>query len=318
MAYRKENLQRAKQLYTEKRARALGVAKAHLDELHAKYPDLRSIDAALAETGIRLVEAISMGPVGISERVAEIRRDNEKLQQDRADMLVFYGYPADYTEVHYECSLCEDTGYQGQAICPCLKRTLSLFALERAGLAPLAKKQRFETFSLAYYQGDDRLTMEKNFEICRDWAEGFSPASESLLFLGKTGLGKTHLSTAIAVRVIDKGYDVVYASAPSLFLSLEAEKFGRECEIPLSEVENADLFILDDLGTENPSPLHVNFLYQLINARMVKGRPTIINTNLSSREIKERYTDRVASRLLGEYLVLGFVGRDIRMQKIGL
>ena len=317
MAYRKEYLSKVKQQYTEKRARAHGLAKARLTEMHKAYPDLAQIDAALAETGMKLVQAISLGAVGITERVAAIRAENEKLQQDRADMLVFYGYPADYTDVHYECSLCEDTGYAGQKVCACMKRALSLLALERAGLAPLAKTQRFETFSLDYYRGDDRVTMQKNYEIAKDWAENFSTASESLLFLGKTGLGKTHLSTSIAVTVIDKGYDVIYVSAPSLFLSLEAEKFGREAELPFHEAEEADLLILDDLGTENPSPLHVNFLYQLINTRTVSGKPTLINTNLSVREIKERYTDRVASRLLGEYLVLGFVGQDIRMQKIG-
>jgi DNA replication protein DnaC len=192
-----------------------------------------------------------------------------------------------------------------------------MLALESAGLAALARTQRFDTFSLSYYQGDDRVTMQKNYEICRDYAESFTKSSENLLLLGKTGLGKTHLSTSIAVSVIDKGYDVVYSSAPALFLSLEAEKFGRDAQLPLREVEDADLLILDDLGTENPSPLHVNFLYQLVNARMVAGKPTIINTNLSVREIRERYTDRVASRLLGEYTVLGFVGQDIRMQKLG-
>lgn len=317
MAYRKEYLSKVKQQYTEKRARALGAAKARLAEMHKAYPELAKIDAALAETGIKLVGAISLGATGITERVAAIREENERLQQDRADMLVFYGFPADYTDVHYECALCEDTGYRGQRVCPCMKRALSLLALERAGLAPLARTQRFETFSLDYYRGDDRVTMQKNLEICREWAQGFSPSSESLLFLGKTGLGKTHLSTSIALTVIDKGYDVIYVSAPTLLLSLEAEKFGREASVPFREAEDADLLILDDLGTENPSPLHVNFLYQLINTRMVAGKPTLINTNLSVREIKERYTDRVASRLLGEYLVLGFVGQDIRMQKIG-
>lgn len=317
MAYRKENLSRVKQQYVEKRAKALGLAKARLEEMHRSYPELAEIDSALAETGVKLVKAISLGADGITERVAAIRRDNEKLQQDRAELLVFYGYPADYTDVQYECSLCEDTGYQGTAMCPCMKRALSLLSLERAGLSSLARTQRFDTFSLDYYRGDDKITMQKNLEICREYAENFTLGSESLLFLGKTGLGKTHLSTSIATAVIDKGYDVVYISAPSLFLSLEAEKFGREASVPLDEVEGADLLILDDLGSENPSPLHVNFLYQLVNARMVAGKPTIINTNLTVREIRERYVDRVASRLLGEYLVLGFVGQDIRMQKIG-
>ncbi len=317
MAYRKEDLRTVKQRYTEQRAKALGEAKKRLNDLYREHPELREIDAALADTGMKLVEAITKGADGIRERIAAIRADNEKLQAERAELLVFYGYPADYTDVHYECPLCEDTGYQGTKICPCMKRALSLLALERAGLAPLAKTQRFDTFSLDYYTGDDRITMQKNYEITKDYAASFTPASESLLFLGKTGLGKTHLSTSIALSVIEKSYDVVYASAPTLFLSLEAEKFGREADIPFDEVSDCDLLILDDLGTENPSPLHVNFLYQIVNTRIVSGKATIINTNLSVREIKDRYTDRIASRLLGEYLVLGFVGRDVRMQKIG-
>ncbi|MBQ7364579.1 MAG: ATP-binding protein [Clostridia bacterium] len=317
MAYRKDNLRTVKQAYTEKRARALGIARARLAELHRTIPELCEIDSALAETGMKLVNAITAGAEGITERVAAIRAENEELQEARAATLRFYGYSADYTDVHYECEDCKDTGYVGTAMCACMKRALSLLSLESAGLAPLARTQRFDTFSLDYYQGDDRLTMQANLEIAKRYAASFTPASESLLFLGKTGLGKTHLSTSIAVEVIDKGYDVVYASAPTLFLSLEAQKFGRDSDIHIEEAEDADLLILDDLGTENPSPLHVNFLYRLVNTRMVSGKATIINTNLTVRELRERYTDRVASRLLGEYLVLGFVGKDVRMQKIG-
>lgn len=317
MAYRKDNLRACKQAYTEKRARALGLARKRLSELHEKLPELAEIDAALAKTGMKLVGAISAGADGITERVAAIRKENEELQEARAATLRFYGYSEDYTDVHYECADCGDTGYQGPYMCACMKRALSLLALESAGLAPLARTQRFETFSLDYYQGDDRITMQKNLELCKRYATTFSKSSESLLFLGKTGLGKTHLSTSIAVEVIDRGFDVVYTSAPTLFLSLEAQKFGRDSDIRIEEAEDADLLILDDLGTENQSPLHVNFLYRLVNTRMVSGKPTIINTNLTVREIRERYTDRVASRLLGEYLVLGFVGKDVRMQKIG-
>ncbi|MBR2986570.1 MAG: ATP-binding protein [Clostridia bacterium] len=317
MAYRKENLRSVKQAYTEKRARALGLARARLTELHETYPEIREIDAALAKTGMKLVNAISAGAEGITERVAAIRKENEELQEARAEALRYYGLPSDYSDVRYECPDCEDSGYRGTEMCACMKRALSHLALESAGLAPLAKTQRFDTFSLTYYQGEDREVMRRHLEFSKRYASEFCEHSPSLLLVGKTGLGKTHLSTSIAVEVIEKGYDVVYVSAPTLFLALEAEKFGRDSELHIDEVERCELLILDDLGTENPSPLHVNFLYRLINSRTVSGRPTIINTNLAPREIKERYTDRVASRLLGEYLVLGFVGKDVRMQKIG-
>lgn len=316
MSYRKENLKKVKQAFTEKRNAALGRSRERLERLHRDYPDLAAIDAALASTGMRLVEEITRGPENIAGRVAAVRRENERLQADRAEMLVFYGFPADYTDVTYECPLCEDTGYQGMALCSCMKKALAEAGLVSAGLAGLAASQRFESFSLDYYSGENRRRMEQNLAICQAYAEKFSPDSESLLFLGNTGLGKTHLSTSIAVRVIERGFDVLYASAPNLFASLEAEKFGRTASFSMADLLDADLFILDDLGAESAGALGVNFLYNLVNTRLVTKKPTLINTNLTPDELKKRYTDRVASRLLGEYHLLFFAGNDIRMQKL--
>ena len=42
----------------------------------------------------------------------------------------------------------------------------------------------------------------------------------------------------------------------------------------------------------------------------------IINTNLEREEIQSKYTDRIVSRLFGEFIALAFVGKDIRMQKL--
>lgn len=317
MAYRKEDMTRVVQAYAHKRNEALAAARARLEALYREHPEFREIDAALAQTGVKLVEEICKGSENIASRVAAIRAENEALQKDRADMLAFYGYEPDHTEVHYECPLCQDTGYTEDSMCICMKKALAVLGLERAGLAPLARTQSFDSFDLKYYQGDDRVRMEKNLTFCKQYAKDFSPFSPSLLFLGKTGLGKTHMSTSIAVTVVEKGIEVIYCSAPRLFLSLSDEKFGRAPLIPSADIHSAELLIIDDLGTESVSDLNVNFLYSIVNTRIVSGKPTIINTNLTVKEIKERYTDRIASRLLGEYIVLPFVGSDIRMQKIG-
>ena len=318
MAYRKEDMTRVVQAFAHKRNEALGRAKARMEALYREHPEFREIDSALAKTGMRLVEEVLKGKEGITERVAAVRAENEALQKDRADLLALYGYAPDHTEVQYECPLCNDTGYTGEKMCLCMKKALAQLGLERSGLAPLARTQSFDTFDLKYYRDGDRATMEKNLSFCRQYAEKFSPLSPSLLFLGKTGLGKTHLSTSIAAVTVEKGTEVIYCSAPRLFLSLSDEKFGRAPLIPSADIHSAELLIIDDLGTENPSDLNVNFLYSIVNTRIVSGKPTIINTNLTVKEIKERYTDRIASRLLGEYIVLPFVGSDIRMQKIGL
>ena len=74
-----------------------------------------------------------------------------------------------------------------------------------------------------------------------------------IIFTGATGLGKTHLSLAIAQAVINKGYNVVYGAAQRLFSNIEREHFGRSKD-PDGTTEDmlaeCDLLILDDLGAE--------------------------------------------------------------------
>jgi len=317
MAYRKEILHKVRQDYNQKRNRALGEAAERLAALHEKYPDLAAIDSALAKTGMNLVQEIVKGSEGINDRVAAVRLENERLQKDRADMLIFYGFSPDYTDVKYECTQCQDTGFCGVEPCLCYKKALAKEALAYAGLARLAERQSFDTFDLKYYQGDNRAMMEKVLAFCKRYAESFHEKADSLLLIGNTGLGKTHLSTSIAVAVVEKGYEAVYTSAPNLFSALEAEKFGREAQLTMQEVLDAEFLLIDDLGTENPSNLNNNFLYNIVNTRLITGKPTLINTNLMPADLMKRYTDRLASRLLGEYAVMRFVGSDIRMQKIG-
>ena len=317
MAYSKEILHKVRQEFNQKRNIALGEAMARTETLHREYPDLSAIDAALAKTGMRIVEEIAKGSEGLDARIALVRKDNEKLQKDRVEMLAFYGYPADYTDVKYECTACQDTGYIDGKVCLCLKKALAKEGLMRAGLSRLAASQSFDSFDLKYYQGENRHVMEQVLAFCHHYAEGFHDKAESLLFVGGTGLGKTHLSTSIATAVVEKGYEVVYSSAPNIFLSLEAEKFGRESSLTMKSLLDAEFLIIDDLGTENPSNLNNNFLYNIVNTRMIEGKPTLISTNLMPAELMKRYTDRLASRLLGEYTVLRFTGSDIRMQKIG-
>lgn len=316
MAYTKDNIRTVRQAYSEKRGNALRTARERLEEVHRKYPEVASIDAALAETGMRLVEAIRQGSQGISGRVAAIRQENERLQSDRADILSFYGLPADYTDVHYDCPLCQDTGYQGMAMCSCMKKALAREGFISAGIAGMVQDASFDTFSLSYYRAEEQPVMEKTRELCKDYAEGFGPGAGNLLLFGNTGLGKTHLTCAMAAIIIEKGYQVQYQSAPRLFADFEAEKFGREPAIPTSLYFDAELLMIDDLGAETPGNLNVNFLYNLINSRMVAGRPTVINTNLNAAGLRARYTDRIASRLLGEYRLVQFVGSDVRMQKL--
>lgn len=324
MGYNKELFAEIRRKMEEGRLRALEEAEYRRRELHTHLPEVAGIDRELARTGLMIMEEISKGKDGLTERLENIRLDNLDLQAQREACLMRAGYPADYDQPPYNCKVCKDTGYNGQQMCTCLKTMLSKEGMKRAGVDRLFETQRFETFRLQYYQQDARVLqlMKTQLDFCRRYADRFDKdTKENLLFCGGTGLGKTHLSTSIAGVVVEKGFDVLYESAPNLFSVFEAERFGRgnTSNIPnTARYFGCDLLIIDDLGAEMSNTFTVGVLYNLLNTRIVAGLPTIISTNLSPDEIRTRYTDRVASRLFGEFRLLRFEGRDIRMQKIGM
>lgn len=323
MSYSRENYIKVKRSFDEKLALETEQAKARIKEIHEKLPEIAHIDAELANTGILIMEEISAGKLGLTERLDNIRLDNEQLQDERRRILSENGYPPDYTDIHYDCKKCRDSGIVGTKMCSCMKFALSMAALESSGLGKLFENQNFDSFSLKYYTADQRAyeQMSGILEICSDYAEGFDPSTrENLLLCGKTGLGKTHLSTAIAGTVIERGYEVVYESAQNVFDDFSAERFGRSFagrDGNTSRYNDADLLIIDDLGAETVNSFTVSTLYSLINSRVISGKPMIINTNLTSDEIKAKYGDRIFSRLFGEFTVLLFRGTDVRMQRLG-
>ena len=187
-----------------------------------------------------------------------------------------------------------------------------------------AGRESFDRFRLDYYPAEydpdlgtsPREIMKKVYERAVRYAQSFAPGARSLLFSGATGLGKTFLSACIARTVADRGYSVCYVSAEALFADFEQQKFRpREGEDVTRKYLACDLLILDDLGTEMVTSFSVSALYQLINTRLNSAKPTIISTNCTMDELERKYGPQIMSRLEGEYLLLTFHGRDIRLQR---
>jgi len=176
----------------------------------------------------------------------------------------------------------------------------------------------FENFSLQYYSGEDRTRMETILASCKKYAQTFDDNARSLLFMGKTGLGKTHLSAAIAGAVAMKGYRVLYETSQKLFDTYEAARFGRENAPDTDKYVNCDLLIIDDLGAECGSQYTAATFFNLLNTRLIEGKPILINTNLNRPQLEKAYGERVLSRLLGEFRVLLFTGKDVRMQRLSM
>ena len=177
---------------------------------------------------------------------------------------------------------------------------------------------KFEKFDLNYYSKDgenSRKRMTSILKLCMEYVNNFNPASsQNLLFIGAPGLGKTHLSLAVMNKVTEKGFNVFYGSADNIIKQMEKERFGRSNGDIEEEIENADLLIIDDLGTEFKTAFSETAVYQIINNAILNGKPMIISSNLSISELEERYGQRVVSRL-NSFEVINFIGTDIRQIK---
>lgn len=326
MGYNKENFKRIREEYGVKTFRAQAEADARREELYGAIPELRELDGRLSAFGLRIMEtALKSGDT--AKDISALRKENEKIRAARAELLRKHGYPANYSDPQYECEACRDTGYVGIRMCSCMRRRLTEAGMESSGLSGLMNKQSFENFSLDYYRQNPQeyQIMSRNFYTVRQYAEQFTiengkPMPESLLFLGGTGLGKTHLSTAVARVVIERGYDVYYNSAVGMISDFEFQRFGNGLATNESNdtarYTECDLLIIDDLGTEVVNQFTLSCLYHVLNTRLNLGKPTVISTNLSSADLRKMYSDRITSRLMGEYHIIPFYGTDVRKQKL--
>ena len=322
MGYNAENCKKIAEIYSNKNFNAQKEAEARREKLHMLFPEIAEIDRVLSETGMRIFAAALSGEGDIERRVAELKKANDELLSARREILVSYGYPADYSDLKFECDRCRDTGYIDGKMCSCMRRDLIMAGYESSGIGKLIAKQNFENFDLSYYRGTELEQMERVFAAVKNYAETFREAGgRNMLFIGMTGLGKTHLSSACAKAVIDRGFDVVYESAQNIFSDFEYERFNRGYNTDAQNEKTAryfetDLLIIDDLGTEVVNQFTTACLYNIVNTRMCSGKGMIINTNLKKEELVAKYQDRITSRLFGEFEICLFMGKDIRSQKL--
>ena len=324
MAYDGRLLRLAQERYETDRSIREAEQSAQREAIYARRPRLREIDEELRRTASRvLAAALRRGQDPLPE-IQRLKEQNLSLQAERKTLLAELGLTEGDLENTPLCSLCGDTGYRGGQMCRCLKAYY--VEEERKELSKLLDLggQSFDTFDTDWYDGQRapgktksaREHMEWVYDTCVEYAHNFGKRPANLLLFGRPGLGKTHLSAAIAREVSGKGYSVVYDTAGHVFERFEAQKFGRdEADRDVERVLNCDLLILDDLGTEMTTTFVQSALYQIINSRLLEKRSTIVSTNLMPEALAQRYSPQIASRIEGEYQLLPFVGEDIRTLK---
>ena len=287
------------------------------DEIFEKIPEYEALTYSTPSFAMSCtIKAIA----GDSSAVATAKEELQRIKARKQELLLQNGYPADYLEIQYNCSACQDTGYINGEKCACLKKRILSITYAQSNLSELLKKNNFDTISEQYYTGDDLLRFREAVSICHNMVDNFENEKESILFHGNVGVGKSFLSCCVAKELLDRGYSVLYFSSSNLFDTLANSTFGKDSKENLytskEDIYNCDLVVIDDLGTELTNSLVFTELFSLITERILRNKSTIISTNLNLADLSNLYSERIISRIIANYKLCKLSGPDIRIYKI--
>lgn len=291
------------------------------EEIKNKYPEILELDTTIQKLCLNLSMAALRGITDQNE-LNNIKEEITDLRAKKYEMLVSHGYNPDYLNLHYNCPKCKDTGFIGIDKCSCFKSKLIKLYYKDSDLEEAVKTNNFKNFNINLYSNhklnDERYTPRKNIEdileyITGEYLPNFKNSNTNLLFYGNSGTGKTFLSWCIAKELLDKGFLVVYKTSDDLLRTLKDIKFNNDTDLE-NLLINCDLLIIDDLGSEQITDFSSTELFTLINKKILKNKKMLISTNLSLPLISKRYSERISSRIIGEFKLFKFFAEDIRIQ----
>ncbi len=314
--------------YDETRSAAEAAARDRKQLIYTRIPRIMEIDQELDAFGLRAVQTYLRSGKNKDLVLSSLKQTNRGLLAEKNQLLAQAGYPADFLDIHYRCPICRDTGYADGKKCRCLQQKLIEQAYDSSNIKSVLQRENFSTFDLNRFSKEtvvgEPLTPLENIKLVRDHVFSYirefpNAVPANLLFYGTTGTGKTFFCNCIAKALLDQGYTVLYMTAYELCSAFEAFRF-RDKSRPVSEeasiqelIQNIDLLIIDDLGTEFSTALSVSDLFYCINQRILLQKATIISTNLSLSQISKVYSDRTFSRISGNYQLLKLFGPDLRL-----
>ena len=290
------------------------------EQIAAEQPEINALVREREELIFGTLRNILKGPADAGDLPAKM----EKLSAGIRAKLEEKGFPADYLAPVYRCPICKDTGRVGDLIkepCICLKKAYQQKLREKIGLGS-QRQETFETFDPQVFPDEkepgrpfsqrDLMTIFR--DDCKAWADAYpKQQTRDILLSGKSGLGKTFLLHAMADRLIERDVNVLIISAYRMLEILRKSYFDND--EGSADLLDTDVLMIDDLGSEPMMQnVTVEQLFNLVNERQTRGLSTVISTNLNLIEFRERYTERIASRLTdARYcMVLTLTGKDIR------
>ena len=244
-----------------------------------------------------------------------------EFRAQKYEMLISNGYPPEFLNLNYQCKKCNDTGFIGNNKCTCYKQKLIKLCYENSLLEDILREKNFNNFDISLFSshkiGDDKYSPRKNMEnmleyITGDYIPNFSNIKTNLLFYGNPGSGKSYLSYCLAKELLDLGYLVVYKTSDEIISDLKDIRFNNNSNLQQILLD-CDLLIIDDLGAEQRNEFTVTELFNLLNKKLLRNKRMLVSTNLTLPDITKAYSERMSSRLIGEFKLNKFYSEDIRI-----
>ena len=293
--------------------------KTHIEKTH---PEIIEIDQRIGKLCIELSISAFKSIYNRDEYLHTLKEKIIDLRMKKSELLVSNGFGMEYLNLHYRCNKCRDTGFIGNTKCSCFKQKVIDVYYTGSELRGMLQTHNFDCFRLDYYptrkseleSESPKKNMEKILSRSMSFLKNFDTTDENLLFYGSSGTGKTFLSHCITKELIDKGSFVVYRTAEELIKALKEIRFNGDTSLEELLI-NCDLLIIDDLGTEQISDFTKTEMFNLLNTKLLKQKKMLVSTNLTLENLLHTYTERITSRLLGNFTACKFFGDDIRIKK---
>lgn len=305
--------------YDEKNARRDSIISARRRELLMAAPQIRDLENKLRDAHVGLGRARAEG-----EDTSTFETTIKALDNEYNSLISSLPFPAGYFDIPYECNDCKDTGFIGRKRCHCFIKQANAILFKHSRMSEKMVAE-FGDFKTDVYSDEikdrsghtSRESASIALKYCKNFCETFTGEGNIYIF-GETGTGKTFLARCVATSVLATGHSAIFLTAHELVDLFEKKSFRKDVDVnaEYDSLFNCDLLVLDDIGSENTNSFTGSLFFQLIDERMRLKKSTLITSNLTLTDISDRYSERVLSRIAGEYKILHFFGADLRLGNI--
>ncbi len=285
--------------------------------VYESIPEFQKLENAVASLAVAQGKKLLSGD---EKALDALRKSLADLKAQKEQLLLDAGFSVNFLDPVFCCPDCQDTGYIGREKCHCFRQAEISLLYEQSGIQDLLKQNNFSLLSYEYYRGEALSLFQNAVKTCQSFIKNFNSDYHNLFFYGTVGTGKSFLSCCVAKELMDQGHSVIYFGATGLFDLLSNAAFHtkdrEERQNAYSDLYRCDLLIIDDLGTELTNQFTSSQLFSLLNERHLGKKSTLISTNFTLAQLRDRYSDRIFSRITSNFEVCRLAGEDIRMYKL--